>query len=161
MPNRCVLINQVEVSLHFLEMPRRQALIQFWLTALDMSLPERLLTESSLTTRQLASLTSYIRVASGEIGLRDAASIASSGRIRGDPQKMLTLGSYYRTLTQAKTNVRKSLVTILIGIQLGVVRPEELRRLFELVGTGVRELSGEEQERFVGILQALLDRIVL
>jgi len=74
---------------------------------------------------------------------------------------MLTLGSYYRTLTQAKTNVRKSLVTILIGIQLGVVRPEELRRLFELVGTGVRELSGEEQERFVGILQALLDRIVL
>jgi len=126
-----------------------------------MSLPERLLTESSLTTRQFASLMSYMRVVSGEIRLRDAASIASSGRIRGDPQKMLTVGSYYRTLTQAKTNVRKSLVTILISIQLGVVRPEELRRLFDLVGAGIRELPEEEQERLVRILQALVDHIVL
>jgi len=102
-----------------------------------------------------------MRVALGEIRLRDAASIASSGRIRGDPQKALTLGSYYRTLTQAKTNVRRSLVTVLVGIQLGVVRPEELRRLFELVGAEARELSEEEQERFVRILQALLDRMIL
>jgi len=122
---------------------------------------ERLLAESSLTARQFASLTSYVRVASGEIRLRDAASIASSGRIRGDPQKTLTLGSYYRTLGQAKTNVRKSLVTVLVSLQLGVVRPEELRRLFELVGVGARELSEEEQERFVRILQALLDRMIL
>jgi len=74
---------------------------------------------------------------------------------------MLTVGSYYRTLTQAKTNVRKSLVTILISIQLGVVRPEELRRLFDLVGAGIRELPEEEQERLVRILQALVDHIVL
>jgi len=126
-----------------------------------MSLSERLLAESSLTTRQFVSLTSYVRVASGEIRLRDAALIASSGRIKGDPQKTLTLGSYYRTLAQAKTNVRKSLVTILVSLQLGVVRPEELRRLFELVGAGARELSEEEQERFVRILQALLDRMIL
>ena len=126
-----------------------------------MSLSERLLAESSLTTRQFASLTSYVRVTSGEIRLRDAALIASSGRIKGDPQKTLTLGSYYRTLAQAKTNVRKSLVTILVSLQLGVVRPEELRRLFELVGAGARELSEEEQERFVRILQALLDRMIL
>jgi len=126
-----------------------------------MSLSERLLAESSLTARQFASLTSYVRVASGEIRLRDAALIASSGRIRGNPQKTLTLGSYYRTLTQAKTNVRRSLVTVLVGIQLGVVRPEELRRLFELVGAGARELSEEEQKRFVRILQALLNRMIL
>lgn len=126
-----------------------------------MGLPERLVGESSLTARQFETLTSYRRVASGEIRFRDAASVVSSGRTKGDSQKPLTIGSYYRTLTQARTNVRKSLVTILIGMWLGVVRVEEVRRLFELVGTEARELSGEEQERFIRVLQALLDRIVL
>ncbi len=126
-----------------------------------MSLPELLARESSLTSRQIESLVSYKRVSSGEIKFREAASIASSGRTRGNREKELTIGSYYRTLTQARTNVKRSLVTILIGMQLGVVRVEELRRLFELVGTGARELSDDEQERFVQVLRALLDRIVL
>ncbi|HEV2225291.1 MAG TPA: hypothetical protein VGR56_00640 [Nitrososphaerales archaeon] len=125
-----------------------------------MSLPERLVKESSLTSRQLESLMSYMRVASGEIRFRDAASIASSGRTKG-VEKPLTIGSYYRTLTQARTNIRESLVTLLIGMQLGVVKAEEVRRLFELVSTGPRDLPEEEQERFIQVLRALLDRIIL
>jgi hypothetical protein len=125
-----------------------------------MSLPERLVKESSLTSRQLESLVSYMRVASGEIRFRDAASIASSGRTDGK-EKPLTIGSYYRTLTQARTNIRESLVTVLIGMQLGVVKVEEVRKLFELVGVGARELSEYDQDRFIQVLGALLDRIIL
>jgi hypothetical protein len=125
-----------------------------------MSLPERLVRESSLTSRQLESLVSYMRVASGEIRFRDAASIASPGRTKG-VQKPLTIGSYYRTLTQARTNIRESLITVLIGMQLGVVKVEEVRKLFELIGTGARELSEYDQERFTQVLGALLDRIIL
>jgi hypothetical protein len=126
-----------------------------------VSLVERLVKESSLTARQLESLISYRRVASREIKFREAASIVSQGRTKGDAQKLLTVGSYYRTLSQARRNVKQSLVTILIGMQSGVVRPEELRRLFELVGTGGREPSEDEVNRFMQVLQALLNRIVL
>jgi len=126
-----------------------------------MSLPERLLKESRLTSRQIEALAVYRRVVSGEIKFREAASIASSGRVRGDAQKALTIGSYYRTLTQARTNVKQSLVTVLIGIQLGVVRIEEVRRLFELVGAGSREISEDEAERFTRVLGAILERIVM
>ncbi|HEV2137862.1 MAG TPA: hypothetical protein VGR53_03405 [Nitrososphaerales archaeon] len=125
-----------------------------------MSLPERLVKESSLTSRQLESLMSYTRVASREIRFRDAASIASSGKTKRT-EKPLTIGSYYRTLTQARTNIRQSLVTILIGMQLGVVKVEEVRKLFELVGVGARELSEYDQDRFIQVLGALLDRIIL
>ena len=125
-----------------------------------MSLPERLVEESSLTSRQLESLIGYRRVASGEIRFRDAASIASSGKTKRT-EKPLTIGSYYRTLTQARTNIRQSLVTILIGMQLGVVQVEEVRKLFELVGVGARELSEYDQDRFIQVLGALLDRIIL
>jgi hypothetical protein len=125
-----------------------------------MSLPERLVKESSLTSRQLESLMGYMRVASGEIRFRDAASIASSGRTKGE-EKPLTIGSYYRTLTQARTNIRESLVTVLIGMQLGVVKAEEVRKLFDLVGARARDLSENDQERFIQVLGALLDRIIL
>ena len=125
-----------------------------------MSLFERLVRESSLTSRQLDSLASYMRVASGEIRFRDAASIASSGRTKG-VEKPLTIGSYYRTLTQARTNIRESLVTVLIGLQIGVVKVEEVRKLFELVGAGARELSEYDQDRFIQVLGGLLDRMIL
>ena len=126
-----------------------------------MSFLGRLVEQSSLTPRQLESMTSYLRVASGEIKLREAASIASHGRRRGKPDKALTVGSYYRTVSQARTNVRESLVTVVIAIWLGLIKVEDVRRLFELVGAGARELSEEEQERFMQLLQALLDRMVL
>jgi hypothetical protein len=125
-----------------------------------MSLPERLVKESSLTSRQLESLVSYMRVVSGEIRFRDAASIASSGRTKGE-ERPLTIGSYYRTLTQARTNIRESLVTVLIGMQLGVVKVDDVRKLFELIGAGARELSEYDQDRFVQVLGALLDSMVL
>ena len=101
-----------------------------------------------------------MRVASGEIRFRDAASIASSGRTKG-VEKPLTIGSYYRTLTQARTNIRESLVTVLIGMQLGVLKVEEVRKLFELVGAGARELSEYDQDRLIQVLGGLLDRMIL
>ena len=125
-----------------------------------MTLSERLVRESSLTSRQLESLVSYMRVASGEIRFRDAASIASSGRTKG-AEKPLTIGSYYRTLTQARTNIRESLVTVLIGMQVGVVKVEEVRKLFELAGAGAQELSEYDQDRFIQVLGGLLDHMIL
>ena len=126
-----------------------------------MNITERLVAGSSLTARQLDILTTYLRVVSGEIKMKEAASLSSQGRTRGKRDKPLTTGSYSRTVRQARTNVRRSLLTVVLGLWLGVVRVEDVRRLFELVGGGARELSDEEATRFLQLLEALLHRMVV
>jgi hypothetical protein len=125
-----------------------------------MSVLDRLVGQSSLTPRQLESLLSYARVAAGEIKLREAAAISSPGRKRGRPEQPLTVGSYYRTVSQARKNVKESLVTSVIALWVGIVKVEDMRRLFELVGSGARELSEEETDRFLGLLQVLVQHMI-
>ena len=117
--------------------------------------------ESTLTRRQLEALRAYIRVAIGEVRYREAALAMSPGRKSLGSPKPLTIGSYFRTVQQAKQNIRRSVVTILIGLWLGAVKPEEVRRLLDVAGTSVRELSDEERERFVGVLRVLLQKLVM
>ena len=96
----------------------------------------------------------------GEIGLREAALLASKGRRKGAPGKPITIGSYYRTVTQARANVKESVMTVVVAIWLGLIKIEDVRRLFELVGTGSRDLADEVADRFVEVLDVLLRRIV-
>ncbi len=126
-----------------------------------MSFLETLVDRSSLSRRQLQALMTYLRVEAGEIKLKDAAAIASEGRRKGVTGRPLTVGSYYRTLTQARANVEKSLVTVLVAISLGVIKLEDVRRLFELVASGTRELSDEESQRFMQLLNTLLKRMIM
>lgn len=133
----------------------------FVLMVLDMSVLERLVGESSLTARQFELLTSYVRVASGEVRLKDAVSSAPRESKRKKRERPLTMGSYSRTVAQARKNIRKSLVTIVVGLWLGAIKVEEVRRLFELVGDGAHEISDEQSDRFVQLLEVLLDRIVV
>ncbi|GEM_PF-460758 len=126
-----------------------------------LSFLQRLVKQSSLTPRQLESLSAYIRVASGELKLKEAASIASQGKTKGTKERPLSIGSYYRTVSQARSNVKEALVTVVIAIWLGLIKSEDARRLFELVGGGARELSDEEAERFLQLLDALVRRIVV
>jgi hypothetical protein len=118
-----------------------------------LSLPETLVEQSTLTLRQLEALQSYLRVALGEMRYREAA---ASG-----PTRRVTIGSYFRTVQQARENIRKSIVTLLIGLWLGVVKPEDVRRLLDVAGGGVRELSNQERERFIAVLRALIQKIVM
>lgn len=126
-----------------------------------MGLPDSLIDESNLTPRQLEALQGYIRVALGEMKYREAASIASSGRRKGDTERPLTVGSYFRTVQQARDNIRKSIVTLLIGLWLGVVKAEDVKRLLDTAGRSVGDLSEEEKERFAAVLRALLQKIVM
>jgi len=119
---------------------------------LSLSLPESMVSQSALTARQLEALRSYMKVALGEVRYREAAA--------GVTPKPVTVGSYFRTVQQARENVRQSLVTILIGLWLGVIKSDEVRRLLDLAGAGDREFSEEERERFVAVLKALIQKIV-
>jgi hypothetical protein len=126
-----------------------------------MNVLDELVGQSSITRRQVDLLSSYLRVVAGEMKLKDAAAIASRGRTRGKPDAPLTIGSYYRTVRQARTNVKEALLTILTALWIGLIRVEDARRLLELVGGGARELTDEEAARFLQLLSALLQRIVV
>ena len=108
--------------------------------------------ESALTRRQLETLRSYVRVSLGELKFREAAAGTT---------KAVSVGSYFRTLQQAKSHLRQSLVTLLIGLWLGLIKAEDVRRVLELAGAGDRELSDDERERFVSLLRALIQRVVM
>jgi len=92
-------------------------------------------------------------VALGEVRFREAAANGVS--------KAVTVGSYFRTVQQARENVRQSLVTVLIALWLGVVKAEDVRRLLDLAGASDRSLSDEERARFVSVLGALVQKIVM
>ena len=118
-----------------------------------MILPDVLIEQSNLTKKQLESLVSYARVASGGMLYREAAALRS--------ERPVTIGSYYRTVQQGRNRVREAIVTVLVAIAAGLVKPEDVRRLLELVGKGNVEVAEENQERFAMILQAVLDKIVM
>ncbi len=117
-----------------------------------MEIPASLTQASVLTDPQLESLMSYLRVRSGEATLKEAASSRRS--------KPVTVGSYYRTVQQAEENLRKSVVTVVIGLWLGVVRREDLQRLFTTVGPEWGKLEGEGAERAAGVVLAMIDQLV-
>lgn len=85
--------------------------------------------------------------------LREAAALRQD--------KEVTLGSYYRTVQQARQKIRASVLTLIIAQWLGVVNVDNLRRLLDLAGKGVSGLGEEEKERVADVLNALLDKIVL
>lgn len=126
-----------------------------------MSLLDRVVNQSSITPRQLESLSSYLRVVTGELGLKEAASVVSGGRTRGETGKPVTVGSYYRTVHQARTNVKKALMTVVVALWAGAIRVEDVRRLFDLVGGGARDLPEEEAERLQRLLDALLQHMIV
>ena len=118
-----------------------------------MILPSVLAEQSNLTKKQLESLTSYVRVAAGEMLYREAAALRS--------EKPVTIGSYYRTVQQGRNQVRESIVTVLVAVAVGLVSVEDVRKLLELVGTRNAEVAEEDRERFSLVLQTLLDKIVM
>jgi len=118
-----------------------------------VSLPNAILDKSSLTQKQLESLVSYTEIVTGGLRFKEAAARRSV--------RPVTIGSYYRTVQQGRKRVRESIVTILVAVAIGLVKIDDVRKLFELVGKGGFELPEEERERFSVVLQTLLDRIVM
>jgi len=123
-----------------------------------VSVPESLVKQSELTPVQIEAIASYIGIRTGRLKWREAAASMKRKR-RQASDKPVTLGSYYRTVQQAKDNVKKSAVTLLIAVWLGLVRVEDMRRLFDLASRNFADLSDEDKDRLGAVLQALLTQM--
>jgi hypothetical protein len=123
-----------------------------------MAIPESLIERSELTPTQVEALLSYVGIKADQLTWSEAAAMLRRKR-KVASDKPVTLGSYYRTVQQARDNVRKSATTLLIAIWLGLVRVEDMRRLFELANKSPANLSEEDKGRLVEVLEALLTQM--
>ena len=123
-----------------------------------MAIPSSLIEKSELTSVQIEAIASYVGVRTGHLKWKEAAATMKRKGNRS-PDKPVTLGSYYRTVQEAKDNVKKSAVTLLIAVWLGLVRVEDMRRLFDLASRSLSDLSQEDKDRLATVLQALLTQM--
>ena len=70
-------------------------------------------------------------------------------------------GTHYRILAQARNNIKKSLLTVIIAVQLGVVDQEEFQRLLALAPKISDGLDSARLEEITLIMKTLVDRIVM
>lgn len=120
--------------------------------ALFMNFVKRVSEVSSLTECQMKSLLLYRRVLSGELSLAQASKLREP--------KSSTVGAFYRVVQQGKGNVRQAIMTLIAGIWLGYVKPEDLRRLFDLVADNPFPLDQERFDQLLPALEALIGRMV-
>jgi hypothetical protein len=118
-----------------------------------MNLPTHLVDSSSLTVAQIESLTAYHRVVLGQLTLKRAAEARQPRSVR--------IGSFYRTVQQGRKNISASVVTLTIALWLGFVKPDELRRLLDQVGSALPDVEQFEVERLATVVEELADRIVM
>ena len=107
---------------------------------------------SALTEAQIESLQLHRRVLRGEITSREAASLRTP-----DPVK---LGTYHRVLDQALQNLQSAIWTLIVGLNLGLVRGEELKRLIEVLPSNL-EPDETHQEELLSVIQAIVKRVVI
>jgi hypothetical protein len=117
-----------------------------------VSFIKRVADSSALTKAQMESLLLYKRVMAGELTLKQAA------KLRSPP---VSTGAFYRVVKQGRDNVRSAIVTVTAGIWLGYLKPEDLRRLFNLLSNSPSPFEQEQSEELLQVLEALVDKIVV
>jgi hypothetical protein len=108
---------------------------------------------STLTEAQVDSLLLHRMVKAGQITLREAAELRKPFPVR--------IGALYRVVQQARENIRGSLLTLVVAIWLGYVKIEDVRRLFELVARGAETLPEDQAVEMVGVIEALVRKVVM
>jgi hypothetical protein len=118
-----------------------------------MDFPEHLVANSGFTPAQLESLGAYRQVVLGNLTLNEAANMRKRGPVK--------IGSYYRTVQQGRRNVRKSIVTLIIAIWIGMVKPSDLNRLLNQAGTPLPDLEEHDLERLSAVIEDITNKIVM
>jgi len=131
-----------------------QRLIHICIRVFRMSVwQERLVDLSSLTTVQFETLQLYFLVKEGRINLHQA--------LKNHRNRSISRGTYYRILAQARKNVLEAAYTLVLATQMGLVKAEDLQRLFSTVSGIPTVLDESTSGATIEILQTLVTRIVM
>jgi hypothetical protein len=113
---------------------------------------------SGLSQIQVESLLLYKRVLSGELTLETASKLRT--RTKGESSRPVKVGAFYRTVQQGRENLKEAVMTVTVGIWLGYVKVEDLRRLFDLVGNTPLPLEQPQISQLMPVLESLIQKIV-
>lgn len=118
-----------------------------------ISLVEEFSRFSSLTAVQVDTLKIHESVRKGEINLDYGLKVRK--------HEGISRGTHYRILAQAKKNMRESLFTLVTGVQLGLVKPEDVERLLSVVSRVPSSLEEAKVSEIVMLVRILIERIVM
>ncbi len=108
---------------------------------------------SSLTKVQIETIKSQLAMRKGQINMQEA--------LRTRKNMGISRGTHYRILDQAKNNIRRSLVTVAVAAQLGLVNPDDVQKLIGMVSKIPSDVDPDMLPEVVTLVQALLSRIVM
>ncbi len=108
---------------------------------------------SCLTEVQLDTIKLQKRIGRHEITLQEALVTRKKLQIRK--------GTHYRILGQAKKNIEKSLLTVAIAIQLGVLKADDVGKLMETVSRIPVDVDQTKLQEIMLVTSALVKRIVM
>lgn len=106
---------------------------------------EKLLEESNLTSKQLKALILY----SNNIEQR----IVENGCVYFDGKK-IPKGAFFRILSQAKRNVRKSIITLILMSYIGLMDAEHFSAIMQITSIMMQIKSQDEE-----LIRALLEKL--
>jgi len=110
---------------------------------------------SQLTDAQVECLTLYRKIKSGQLTLKHASSTRLT--LRGQPT---TEGAFLGIVQQGRNNIKKAVATIVLGVWLGYIELEDLRRLSDMISK--LERGNVDQFHLVSpVVNQLIDRMVL
>ena len=107
---------------------------------------------SALTEAQIESLQLYRRVFRGEITSKEAANLRTPHPVK--------IGTYHRVLDQALRNLQSAIWTVIVGLNLGLIRGEELKRLIEVLPSNL-EPDEVQQEELLDVIRTIVRRVVI
>ena len=70
-------------------------------------------------------------------------------------------GTHYRILNQARKNIKKSLITVGIAAQLGLLKAEDIQRIVSAISTIPLQVDSDKLPEIVALVSALADRVVI
>jgi hypothetical protein len=73
----------------------------------------------------------------------------------------ISRGTHYRILAQARRNIRKSLFTVAIAVQMGLVKPDEVQKLISTVSKIPADVDPGKLSEVVALVEAVAARIVM
>ena len=107
---------------------------------------------SALTEAQIESLQLRRKVIRGEISSKEAANLRTPHPVK--------VGTYHRVLDQALRNLQSAIWTVIVGLNLGLIRGEELKRLIEVLPSNF-EPDEANQEELLDVIRAIVRRVVI
>jgi hypothetical protein len=115
--------------------------------------PETLSDLSSLTRIQVQTLKTHRAVQNAQINMLDALKTRKNSGI--------SRGTHYRILGQARKNVKESLFTVAVAVQLGFLRVDDVQKLLATVSMIPVEVDPEKLPEIMELVRVLADRIVM